>query len=409
MPNLRKHSFGTILNSTIIAISAHDFDPCLPAIHARTWSNILWSQPGACRDGNERLEFIGDALMYLCLALELYEHFPAAPPGFMTEIRSPLATNLVFSLLAEKIDRRAAKKGSVLQPVAQLKRHAATMIGKQVRAQIPKNIVKAAADTMEMAIGALYIEKGFSAVREWVSTTYEPIIDVAVKAYDRCHDTDFYSVTNEKKRKRQISGNSDHAQQTKKQKLTPKSIRTRPFQENIYPAFVPESHASSSRHAGPSYTAQPDQPETEPMQPEIERIFIDLTNEDSDAGEEEDNSSGNNEEIDGPIFIDLTLSDDDDDDEDLYHAPRIRASSDMQIECSDDENNEVPVPRNLRPNDVDIGSSSEDHELDEVDDLCDASADEVEQSTAQAQIIKSRQDALRCASVSVLWSSETEC
>ena len=159
-----------------------------------------------------------------------------------------------------------------------------------------------------------------------------------------------------------------------------------------------------SRHTGPSDAAQSEQSDIEPAQPEIERIFIDLTNDDSD--EERDSSRGKkNEEGDGPIFIDLTLSDDDE--EDHYHAPRVPASSDMEIESSDGENDVAHAPRNPRPCDIDIRSSSDDHDLDEVDDLCDASADEVEQSTAQAEAMKSRQHALRHASVSILWPNET--
>lgn len=45
-------------------------------------------------------------------------------------------------------------------------------------------MVKIAADAMEMAIGALYVEKGFPAVRQWISRTFDPLITNAAKTYD---------------------------------------------------------------------------------------------------------------------------------------------------------------------------------------------------------------------------------
>ncbi|KAI0313510.1 hypothetical protein OF83DRAFT_1141092 [Amylostereum chailletii] len=39
---------------------------------------------------------------------------------------------------------------------------------------------------MEMALGALYFEKGFDAVRDWVTNTYDPLITAATDALNRC-------------------------------------------------------------------------------------------------------------------------------------------------------------------------------------------------------------------------------
>lgn len=77
------------------------------------------------------------------------------------------------------MDQRTARRGSVLQPVAALKKQQKVI--KKAKATIPKNVVKTAADAMEMAIGALYMEKGLQAVRQWVSRTYDPLIAAAVK------------------------------------------------------------------------------------------------------------------------------------------------------------------------------------------------------------------------------------
>lgn len=81
---------GAILNSTIVAICGEGFQASLPAIQKQTWFEIVsLKQTGAISDRNQRLEFLGDAMVYLALALELYERFPDATPGFMT-VRLPL-------------------------------------------------------------------------------------------------------------------------------------------------------------------------------------------------------------------------------------------------------------------------------------------------------------------------------
>ncbi|KAI0053327.1 ribonuclease III [Auriscalpium vulgare] len=178
---------GRVLNSAIIAISEDSFDARLPNIKAQTWSAILNRRHGHNNAQCERLEFIGDAVMYLCVALELYDRYPHASPGLMTNVRAPFVTNLVLSLLAEKIDRRAARKGSILQPVLNVRKQVVAHNQEAViiKTTVPHDTVKVAADTMEMAIGALYMERGLDAVRQWVSRTYDPLFRVAIETHNQ--------------------------------------------------------------------------------------------------------------------------------------------------------------------------------------------------------------------------------
>jgi dsRNA-specific ribonuclease len=73
----QKHSF--IQNALIVAINDPSFNFTLPELGVSTWDDLLTRS-----DERERLEFVGDALMHACVALELYKVFPDATPGLYT-------------------------------------------------------------------------------------------------------------------------------------------------------------------------------------------------------------------------------------------------------------------------------------------------------------------------------------
>ncbi|KAI0068446.1 ribonuclease III [Artomyces pyxidatus] len=302
---------GAVLNSAIVAICDDAFRADLPNIQTDTWSDILWRQQGPSRHRSERLEFVGDALMYLCIALELYDRFPDATPGFMTVIRGPLVSNLIFSLLAEKMDQRTARRGSVLQPVAALKKQQKVI--KKAKATIPKNVVKTAADAMEMAIGALYMEKGLQAVRQWVSRTYDPLIAAAVKTLNERSQSSEVSLSSGKGKKR--TRDDDEAGDARSQAKKPRPRSLSP----------PKHRTISHSRSAPSSRSREHAPVAPPP---FKRVFIDLTLDDSDAdartttvsdmdvSEEEETSDGEAHHVgpsSGPVWIDLTQEDDDDD------------------------------------------------------------------------------------------------
>lgn len=59
------HHYNDILNSAIITISGDAFHADLPNIDKDTWSAILYPKGAKDKDENQRLEFLGDAVMYL--------------------------------------------------------------------------------------------------------------------------------------------------------------------------------------------------------------------------------------------------------------------------------------------------------------------------------------------------------
>ena len=59
----------------------------LPPLSEKRWIEILDSSSDAYRE-NDRLEFVGDALMYAALARQMYQQYPRATPHFYTVSRS---------------------------------------------------------------------------------------------------------------------------------------------------------------------------------------------------------------------------------------------------------------------------------------------------------------------------------
>lgn len=73
---------GYIQNALIVAINDPSFDFALPRLQQSTWRDLIMSDD--TQDELERLEFVGDALMHLCVALELYKQFPRGSPNLYT-------------------------------------------------------------------------------------------------------------------------------------------------------------------------------------------------------------------------------------------------------------------------------------------------------------------------------------
>ncbi|HET7843587.1 MAG TPA: ribonuclease III [Xanthomonadales bacterium] len=58
----------------------------------------------AGRDNNERLEFLGDAVLSAIVSRALYERFPRAPEGVLTRLRAELVREASLATLARELD-----------------------------------------------------------------------------------------------------------------------------------------------------------------------------------------------------------------------------------------------------------------------------------------------------------------
>lgn len=75
--------YEEIQKAILDEIARPDFSAALPPLSDRGWLNILSTSQRAVME-NERLEFLGDALMYATIARQLYQQIPYGTPGLYT-------------------------------------------------------------------------------------------------------------------------------------------------------------------------------------------------------------------------------------------------------------------------------------------------------------------------------------
>jgi len=104
---------------------------------------------------NQRLEFLGDAVLQLILTHELYEKFPAFDEGPLTKGRAKLVNRRTLAEHARALDM-----GTHLI----LSRGEETSGGRERASTL--------ADAFEALLGAIFLDGGFAAAREFVSREF---------------------------------------------------------------------------------------------------------------------------------------------------------------------------------------------------------------------------------------------
>ncbi|MDF2178000.1 ribonuclease III [Aliiglaciecola sp. CAU 1673] len=114
----------------------------------------------ASKQHNERLEFLGDSVLGMVIAKELYQRFPGQPEGKLTRMRSTLVKGETLAELAREFELGDLLK---LGP-GELKS------GGFRRESI-------LADAVEAVIGAIFLEAGLNVVNDLILTWYSERID----------------------------------------------------------------------------------------------------------------------------------------------------------------------------------------------------------------------------------------
>ncbi len=104
-------------------------------------------------DCNERLEFLGDAVLELASSEYLYRNYPDYPEGEMTKLRASIVCEPTMADCA----------GAIGLPACLLLGRGEEATGGRERASI-------VSDAMEALIGAIYLDGGFADAREFVWT-----------------------------------------------------------------------------------------------------------------------------------------------------------------------------------------------------------------------------------------------
>jgi ribonuclease-3 len=132
-------------------------------VTALTHSSYLHEHPDAEIEDFERLEFLGDAVVDLVIGELLYQSRPDATEGELTAMRAQLVSGPPLSQLAQRLG---------LPERARLGRGEADTGGRQR--------VGLGASLYESVLGAVYVDGGFDAAREFVLRTMKDTIVAAV-------------------------------------------------------------------------------------------------------------------------------------------------------------------------------------------------------------------------------------
>jgi ribonuclease-3 len=99
------------------------------------------------KESNERLEYLGDAVLGAAVADYLFKKFPFKDEGFLTEIRSRIVNREALNFLARKIG-----VGNIVQYDSKNSHLQQVILG----------------NTLEAIVGAIYLDKGFIRCRKFV-------------------------------------------------------------------------------------------------------------------------------------------------------------------------------------------------------------------------------------------------
>ena len=152
------------------AFSAVDHTPLLDALGVTLPDELLrhalthrsFANENGNLPNNERLEFLGDAVLGLSVANQLYEQYPSRPESDISKMRASIVSRFGLADIAREID---------LGP------HILLGKGELVTDGREKDSILA--DTTEALFGAIYLEHGFETARGVILRLFAAKIDGA--------------------------------------------------------------------------------------------------------------------------------------------------------------------------------------------------------------------------------------
>ena len=120
------------------------------ALTHRSWVNEHKGE----RTSNERLEFLGDAILEFVASKEIFEMFPDKEEGYLTALRANLVNTVALTAIAKKLE---------IGPKIFLSKGEEDGGGRENASLL--------ADTVEAIIGAIYIDRGIEASEEFIKAT----------------------------------------------------------------------------------------------------------------------------------------------------------------------------------------------------------------------------------------------
>ncbi len=131
----------------------------LALVHSSLLNEPVTGSEPEVGESNERLEFLGDAVLDLLVAEYLYQKFPEMPEGRLTVMRATLVRRETLADWAEELNL-----GSLLR------------VG---RGEIQDGVVsqRTLAGAFEAVVGALYLDQGFESTRAFIDVILDRDIE----------------------------------------------------------------------------------------------------------------------------------------------------------------------------------------------------------------------------------------
>ena len=120
---------------------------------------------------NERLEFLGDAVLGLVVCEQIFDRFPDLLEGEMTKIKSTVVSRHTCAIIAREMGLEKT-----------------LILGKGMRGELPSSLAAAA---LEAVIGAIFLDGGYDAARAFLRPLMSKLIEDAASSG---HQQNFKSV-----------------------------------------------------------------------------------------------------------------------------------------------------------------------------------------------------------------------
>jgi ribonuclease III len=137
-----------------LGLEVGDLDLLEQALVHSSWFH---EHPDAVRGHNERLEFLGDAVVNLSISEALYTRHPDDDEGALSARRAAIVSTTGLARLAGRIDLGQA-----------------LLLGEGESQRSGRRRPSLLASSFEALTGALYLDLGFEAVRDWLIDLADP-------------------------------------------------------------------------------------------------------------------------------------------------------------------------------------------------------------------------------------------
>jgi ribonuclease-3 len=135
-----------------------------PALLERALTHRSFAYENGGLPTNERLEFLGDAVLGLVVTDTLYRAHPELPEGQLAKLRSAVVNARALADVGRELD---------------LGSHIRLGRGEETTGGRDKSSILA--DTVEAVIGAVYIGSGLAAADAFVHRVFDPLIEAAAQ------------------------------------------------------------------------------------------------------------------------------------------------------------------------------------------------------------------------------------